>query len=242
MAFQPIQLKVSKIVQETPDVKTYRLALEHPLPSAFLPGQFIVLHFEIFDKAKGRLRKKNRAFSISSSPDSRDYWEVTVRKTGFVSSYMDETLKVGDRVIVKSLGGEFYFQEAGAKELVLLAGGTGIAPLMSMIRYVIDRHLPTKLTLIYSCRSLEDIIFREELERISVTQPNIQCVFTMTRSVDDSWRGHRGRISRELLEEYISNFKALFYLCGPDAMVQSGLSHLKEMGVNEDRIRLEKWG
>ena len=241
MGFQPVQLRVSGIVQEAPDVKTFRLGSDSDLPFEFLSGQFIVLFFEIFDEAKGRIRRKSRAFSISSSPIHKDYIEVTVRKTGFVSSFMHEVLKVGDQVTVKSLSGDFNFQEGLADELVLLAGGTGIAPLMSMIRYIIDRRLAIPVTLIYSSRTPEDIIFREELEVISSRHPNLRCVNTITRPEGTAWEGPTGRINRSLLGPDTLNRQALFYLCGPQAMIEAGVELLKEVGVDQSRIRLEKW-
>ena len=241
MVFQPVQLRISGIVQETPDVKTFRLQSDSGLPFDFLPGQFIVLTFEIFDEAKGRLRRKNRAFSISSSPTHKDGLEITVRKTGFVSSFMHQVLVVGDPVTVKSRSGEFYFQESMADELFLLAGGTGVAPFMSMIRYIMDRNLPVHVTLVYSSRTPADIIFHSELETLSSRHSNLRCVYTITRPAGVLWEGPTGRISRALLEQHIPHRQALYYLCGPEAMIEAGVGFLKELGIEERWIRLEKW-
>lgn len=241
MGFEPIQLRVSRIVQETADVKTFRLEADSPLPFDFLAGQFIVLHFEIYDEAKGKVRRKNRAFSISSSPLEKKFLEITVRKTGFVSSFMHDALKVGDWVTVRSLGGKFIFQDGLADELVLIAGGTGVAPFRSMIRYILQKNLPVKVTLIYSSRTPSDILFREEFDALSAAHPDLRCVHTITRPRGESWRGNTGRISVGLLRRHVSNLAALFYLCGPTPMIEEGVRLLKEMGVEEGRIRLEKW-
>lgn len=239
--FQPIPLKVSKIIQETHDVKTFRMESGSALPFVVLPGQFIVLSFEIFDQLKGRFRRKNRAFSVSSSPLERMHLEVTVKKTGLVSTYLHESIKEGDLLAIKNRSGEFYFREDLADELVLIAGGTGIAPLMSMIRYIDERGLPVKITLIYSNKTPSDIVFYKELQDLVFRHSHINCVYTITRPEGYAWQGPTGRISQVLLKQNISNLKALFYICGPAAMIQSSVELLKGLGVDPSRIRVEKW-
>jgi ferredoxin-NADP reductase len=239
--FQPIQLRVSKIIQETHDVKTFRLETGSSLPFDFFPGQFIVLSFEFFDPSKGRTVRKNRAFSISSSPTEKNYLEITVKKTGRVSTYLHESVQEGDLLTVKNRAGEFYFQEGMAQELVLIAGGTGIAPLMSVVRYVAQRKLPVKMTLIYSNRTPADIIFQKELQNLESTNPLFRCVYTMTRSEGYSWRGLTGRIDQELLKRTIIDKQALFYICGPKAMIQATVGGLKNIGVEASQIKIEKW-
>jgi len=257
-AFQPIQLKVSKIIQETQDVKIFQLeratGLASPphtppkkddsgssMPFEFYPGQFLVLSFEIFDPAKDRLRRKNRAFSISSSPTEKSYVEITVKKTGLVSTYMHGCIKEGDLLLIKNRSGEFHFREGLADELVLIAGGTGIAPLMSMIRYVTERKLTVKMTLLFSNKTPADIVFYKELRDMESRNPLLRCVFTITRPEGYSWQGPTGRISQELIERCVPNRQALFYICGPTPMIQSCVLLLKAVGVDPSRIRLEKW-
>jgi len=257
-AFQLIQLKVSKIIQETHDVKIFQLeratglaTAPHGLPQKddsgssipfeFYPGQFLVLSFEIFDPAKGRMRRKNRAFSISSSPTEKSYVEITVKKTGLVSTYMHESIKEGDLLLIKNRSGEFYFREGLADEVVLIAGGTGIAPLMSMIRYITERKLPVKMTLLFSNKTPADIVFYKELRDMESHNPLLRCVFTITRPEGYSWQGPTGRISQELIERCVPNRQALFYICGPTPMIQSCVLLLKAVGVDPSRIRLEKW-
>ena len=222
-------------------MKTFRLESGSLLPFEFFPGQFIVLCFYFFEPSKGRTVRKNRAFSISSSPTERNYLEITVKKTGRVSTYMHEVVKEGDLFTIKNRSGEFYFQEGMAKELVLIAGGTGIAPLMSMIRYITQRKLPVKITLIYSNKTPEDIIFQKELQSLESRNVQLRCVHTLTRPEGYAWQGPTGRISQELLEQNISNKQALFYICGPKAMIQSCVELLKGLGIDSSRIKLEKW-
>ncbi|MCI0528691.1 MAG: ferredoxin reductase [Nitrospira sp.] len=239
--FQLVQLRVSKIIQETHDVKTFRLGTTSQIPFEFLPGQFIVLAFEIFDPTKGRSVHKNRAFSISSSPTEKNYLEITVKKTGRISTYLHEVVKEEDLLTIKNRSGEFYFQEGLCDELVLIAGGTGIAPLMSMIRYVTQRKLPVKITLLYSNKIPEDIIFYKEIQDLESRHSNFRCIHTITRPEGDNWKGPTGRINQELLEQSISNKQALFYICGPKAMIQTVAELLKGLKVDHSRIKIEKW-
>ncbi len=222
-------------------MKTFRLGADSQMPFEFLPGQFIVLAFEIFDQTKGRTVRKNRAFSISSSPMEKNYLEITVKKTGRISTYMHEVVKEEDLLTIKNRSGEFYFQEGLSNELVLIAGGTGIAPLMSMIQYITQRKLPVKITLLYSNKAPEDIIFYKGIQDLESSHSNFRCVHTITRPEGYGWRGPTGRINQELLEQNVSNKQALFYICGPKAMIQATMEHLKGLGVHPSRIKIEKW-
>jgi ferredoxin-NADP reductase len=222
-------------------VKTFRLGVDSQVPFEFLPGQFIILAFEIFDRAKGRSVRKNRAFSISSSPMEKNYLEITVKKTGRISTYMHEVVKEKDLLTIKNRSGEFYFQEGFSDELVLIAGGTGIAPLMSMVRNISQRKLPVKITLLYSNKTPGDIIFYKEIQALESSHSNFRCIHTITRPEGYNWRGPTGRINQELLEQNVSNKQALFYICGPKAMIQATAEFLKGLGVHPSRIKIEKW-
>ncbi len=222
-------------------MKIFRLGMGSQVSFEFLPGQFIVLAFEIFDQTKGRSVRKNRAFSISSSPAEKNYLEITVKKTGRISTYLHEVVKEGDLLTIKNRSGEFYFQEGFSDELVLIAGGTGIAPLMSMIRYIIQRKLPVKITLLYSNKTSGDIIFYKEIQDLEFRNSDFRCVHTITRPEGYDWKGSTGRINQELLEQNVSNKQALFYICGPKAMIQATAELLKGLGVHPSRIKIEKW-
>ncbi len=222
-------------------MKTFRLGADSQIPFEFLPGQFIVLTFEIFDQTKGRSVRKNRAFSISSSPMEKNYLEITVKKTGRISTYLHEVVKEKDLLTIKNRSGEFYFQDNLSDELVLIAGGTGIAPLMGMIRYITQRKLPVKTTLLYSNKTPVDILFYKEIQDLESSHSSFRCVHTITRPEGYDWRGPTGRISREMLEQTVSNKQALFYICGPKAMIQATVESLKGLGVHSSRIKIEKW-
>ncbi len=199
--FSPLELKVQRIIRETRDVKTFRLSGEGPIPFDFFPGQFLILSFRLYDPSKGREVNKNRAFSVSSSPTDRDYLEVTVKKTGRVTRHMHETLGEGDTVRVKNRAGEFYYREGMGERLVLIAGGTGVAPLMSMIRYIGARRLPVGLILLYSNRTPEEFAFSRELEEQERQIPGFRCLHTVTRPEGHAWNGRIGRIGQPMLEE-----------------------------------------
>lgn len=221
-------LKIIKIIQETPDTKTLRLEIED---FRFLPGQFIMLESNI----KGRTEK--RAYSISSSPSQKNYIEITVKKVknGLVSAYIHK-LNEGNYVEIKGPYGHFIFNE-NKKNHIFIAAGCGIAPLMSMIRYILDKKFDMNIVLIYSEKSYKYIIYRKELENLQKNK-NFRYIFTLTR--DELWKGHKGRITQDLIRNNIKN-DPLFYISGPIKMVDAVNEMLKNLNIKKEKIKIEKY-
>jgi ferredoxin-NADP reductase len=241
-----LQLPVTRIALETPDTKTYRLDLGAHKPFPFLPGQFIILTAELWNPKRNRAAPVNRAFSISSSPTDWDYLEVTAKRyqDGRISAWLHDTVKVGDQVTVKGPAGKFVFNEGETDELVLIAGGIGVAPFRSMIRYIIGKKLPVRVHLLYTARTPQDFAYKTELDGIIQNHPNVTCLYSITRPSSDpqmDWSGRIGRVDEPLLRQHLKNPKALFYLCGPDVMIGELARLLKTIGVEEARIRFERW-
>jgi len=157
------QLKVVQIVRETPTVKTFRLADPGTdrMPFDFLPGQF--LQVEVAPEAEKTAR---RSYTIASSPTQRAYVELTVKREeqGAVSKYLHDKLAVGDLLKVTGPFGEFTFTGTDAESIVLIAGGVGITPMMSVLRYLTDIAWPGQIFFLYGARSTEEFVFRDELD------------------------------------------------------------------------------
>ena len=161
MEIKEFDLKISEIIEETYDTKTYRINLEGNELN-FEPGQFVSL---ILDFSKdGKTEKVGRSYSISSSPLKKEYIDLTIKKTnkGGVADYILDNLKVGDEIKIKGPYGVFIFKDE-IKKVVFIASGSGISSLMCMIRYNVDKKLDTKITLLLSNKTPEDIIFRKDL-------------------------------------------------------------------------------
>lgn len=237
-----MQLPVSKITVETPDTKTFRLDLGPHKPFFFLPGQFIIVTAELWNPRRNRTAPVNRAFSISSSPLEKDYLEITAKKyqDGRMTPWFHDSVQVGQVLSVKGPDGKFVFREGETDELVLIAGGIGIAPYRSIIRYILTQRLPVGIRLIYSARTPKDFAYKAEFDDKTAKHPNFQCLYTVTRE-QKGWTGRVGRVDEAFLQGYLGNPKALFYLCGPDRMIRDLTETLKKMGVAGQAIRSERW-
>lgn len=219
---------IEKVVQETHNTRTLRLRLERSMD--FKAGQFIMTSVAVDGKLE------NRAFSISSSPTHKDWVEITVKvyPPGKVSPRLYD-MKAGEKLKIKGPYGKFIFQDAN--DIVLIGGGSGIAPLMAMIRYCKDRGLRPNITLIYGFRTQQDIIFEQELREAQW----LRCIFTVEKPESD-WTGPVGRVSVELIKKSVDNLStAVFYICGPPAMSEVVERGLKEFGVPKEHIKTDKW-
>ncbi len=230
-------LKIVKVVQETPDTKTIRINLNKP--ASFIPGQFVMLGLNLDENGEKKLIK--RAYSIASSPVSKNYIELTfnIYPKGQLSPHLYR-LKKGDEVYVEGPYGKFNFKEE-TKEAVFLAAGAGVTPLMSMIRYVADKKLNIKCTLLYSVKKPENIIYKKELERLEKNKA-AKIFVTVTRPEGTGWKGRTGRINSDMIKELVPSLNnSIFYTCGSPEMVEDMIKILHGLGVDKDRINREQW-
>ena len=235
------QMLVTRILQETPDVKTFRLMnpLGGVLPFTYLPGQYITVSVII----GGSLVK--RSYTIASSPTQRDYIELTVKhsKGGQVSGHLHSTIQEGDLLGLSGPAGTFVFTGRECKCILLIAGGVGITPLMSVLRYLLDRSWSGEIFLIYGCRSPEDIIFREELEYLRQRNKNLRVVITILQGGEKGWVGPTGNITKQLIMESVPDLAERYvHICGPVPMMEAVKRSLAELGVPTTRIVTEAFG
>jgi len=230
-------LKIVKVIQETPDTKTIRVALDKPVD--FIPGQFVMLGLNLDVGGEKKLVK--RAYSIASSPTKKDCIEFTfnIYPQGQLSPHL-YNLKVGGDVYLDGPYGKFIFKEEETKDAVFLGAGAGLTPLMSMIRYIVDKKLQTKPTLLYSVKTPENIIYYKELLQLEKIK-KLNLVLTMTRPDGTGWTGLRGRIDAEKIKGLGPLDNSIFYICGPPEMVGGTVSILESLGVAKDRVNREQW-
>ena len=231
-------MKITDIKVEAPDVKTYRLEYEGEQID-FLPGQFFMMGME------GETLLKNfRSYSLSSSPTAGNFIEFTCNKVGYLTTKLD-VLKGGETLQAKGPYGVFTFRDTIKEDVVFIAGGTGIAPFRAMIHYILDKKLPNKMTVLYSVKTPDMIIYHRELEQLQNKLPKqFTYAVTVTRPVEEQpWQGPVGRISQEFIENYVKQpEKKLFFLCGSEAFVNSVIDILKTLKVPPASIRNERWG
>lgn len=230
------KLKIIKIIDEAPDVKTFRLETPNGNNITFLPGQFFMVRFENNPMFQ-------RAYSIASSPEQKNYLDITMNLIAEFTQKLWES-KTGDFLIFKGPYGKFYFNEEMKNNLVLIGGGLGITPLMSIISYCTDKKLANRMKLLYSVRTPLDIIYHEKIKEQKSKNPNFDYKITITRPKEEhNWKEKTGRITMELLKNSIGDAKSsLYFLCGPLDFVKSIISMLESLGVKRDQIKTDIWG
>ena len=212
------ELEVVRIFDETPDVKTFRLAAVGggPLPFDYVAGQYLNLALTIDGK------RVNRSYTIASSPTRAGYCEISVKRApdGHASRHLHQALRRGSILKVGAPAGRFVFAHDQAARCVLIAGGVGITPMMSTVRSLTDRCWPGEIYLVFSVRALPDIVFRAELDYLQARFPNLHVRVTLTGDPDSAWDGARGQISRAMLEDFVPGLtRGPILLCGPEPMM-----------------------
>lgn len=236
------QLRVASVLTETPSVKTIRLqpaSGESHLPFTFLPGQFLNVSFSI-----GGARM-NRSYTISSSPTQCGYVDLTVKREprGAVSRHIDDLLKVGAEIETGGPVGKSVFTGMEADSIVLISGGVGITPMMSITRFLTERAWPGDIFFVYACRSPVDFIFAAELSKLEHVNPKLHLAVLMERSEGTSWQGLRGRLTRELLAQIVPGIASRrVHLCGPPVMMDAVKAILTELKVPPDQVKTESFG
>src|SRR5215217_2658566 len=223
---------------ETPRVMTLRLASD--AWPGHLPGQHVDVRLTAEDGYQAQ-----RSYSIASTPVA-GHLDLTVEAIadGEVSPYLSEELRPGDRLELRGpIGGYFTWTEANGGPLLLVGGGSGVAPLMSMLRYRAAIGNNIMATLLYSSRSWDEIIYREELERL-IADPAVRVIHTLTRSHPDGWNGYTRRIDAEMLEDAAGKTEPgrLAYVCGPTQFVENVASDLVALGYPPTRVKTERFG
>jgi len=188
-----------------------------------------------------------RSYSIASAPEDGDQVALTVERIedGEVSPYLDDELAEGDQLELRGpIGGYFVWSTDMGGPLLLVAGGSGICPLMAMLRHRAARqsHVPTRL--LYSSRSLDDVIYRKELDSLAGRADGLEVFHTLTRSQPAGWSGYSRRIDRDMLAEvaFAPAQDPLCMVCGPTPLVEAVATTLVELGHAPERVKTERFG
>jgi ferredoxin-NADP reductase len=218
---------VTAIKTETPRVKSFRLEL--PMWMAHLPGQ----HYDVRLTAPDGYTAQ-RSYSVASSPLDRGAIELTIDclADGEVSPYFHDVVVEGDKVEVR---GPFasYFVWRGEAPVLLIGGGSGVVPLMAILRHRRRTMPELPMRLVYSVRDAEDVIYADELTE--------DALLTFTREPPPAWGGHTGRIDAELIGT-AAETAATAFVCGSNGFVESATRLALEAGIDASRIRTERFG
>jgi ferredoxin-NADP reductase len=238
MAKEIIEMPVETVTTELPDTKTIRLQWPAGHSPEFKTGQFITI---FWPDAPGY----KRAYSLSSCALDRGFYEITVKREGKMGTRLVDWTKPGDKLHVLPPAGKFLPVLEPDKHLICIAGGSGVTPFRAFVREATQRSLATKLTVLYSVRTTNDIIFQREFLDYAAQNPNFTFLVTCTRLVpEDAWTGHRGRITADWVREHVHDLaNTVFYACGPNPLVDfaEGIV-LRELKVPKEQMKTEKWG
>ncbi len=229
--------EIAEIIRETHDTKTYRLRLENNAKMEFKPGQFAVL---VIPPELGGGPQYSRAYSMASSP-TESLIDLTMNVVGSVTQKMD-SFETGTKVSLQGPFGRFVLDEEKQKDVVVIAGGTGIAPFRSMWRYIHDKKLPNKITVLVSYKTSKDVIYEKEL--VEIQKEGVRVFATITRDAEDShWKGNRGRITADTIKQQCGSLNGkTFFICGSNKMNDDMTQTLLGLGVPKAQIITEKWG
>lgn len=236
MAKQIVEMPISAVKMELPDTKTIRLQWPEGYDPDFKTGQFITVYWPDTPSYK-------RAYSLSSCALDRGHYEVTVKRDGKMGTRIVDWAKEGDVMVVIPPTGRFL--PVFEKHLICIAGGSGVTPFRGFVREATMRKLETPITVLYSVRTTNDIIFYDEFRELAQVNPNFNFYVTCTRlHPADPWTGRRGRIDAAWVKQHIHDASnSVFYACGPNELVESiEALVLKDLNVPKEQLRLEKWG
>jgi ferredoxin-NADP reductase len=226
-------------VDETPRVRS--LAFDVPDWPGHLPGQHIDVRLTAEDGYRAQ-----RSYSIATPPDgSRVTITVERLPDGEVSPYLTDVLVIGDQVELRGpIGGYFVWEPDRGGPLGLIAGGSGVVPLMAMLRARVAAGSSVPVRMLCSWRTAEDVIYADELAAIARDADGVSITHTLTRSAPEGWTGRRGRLDRDAIAElaWPPEDAPVTYLCGPTGFVEAVASVLVELGHAPDRILTERFG
>ncbi|HEU0236156.1 MAG TPA: ferredoxin reductase [Candidatus Limnocylindrales bacterium] len=235
---------VTAVRDETPSVRSLTLAL--PAWAGHRPGQHVDLRLTAEDGYS-----VERSYSIASEPERNGEIDITVERIpdGEVSPFLHEIVAPGDRLEVRGpIGGYFVWESTLDGPLFLVGGGSGVVPLMAMLRHRARSGSGATgravARLLFSCRGPDEAIYRTELDALAAADPDLEVAYTFTRVQPPGWTGYARRVDRAMLAEVLEPLgaEARTYICGPTALVEVAANALVGLGLAPDRVRTERFG
>ncbi|MEM5530543.1 hybrid-cluster NAD(P)-dependent oxidoreductase [Gammaproteobacteria bacterium AS21] len=229
-----------KVIGETADVKTFCFMASQPVMFFFKPGQFVTLELEIEDQ------QVMRSYTISSSPSVPYSFSITVKRMpdGVVSNWLHDNLADGDELAVHGPVGLFNCIDHPAEKVLMLSGGVGITPVMSMARWFFDTNAEVDMSFIHSARTPSDIIYHRELEYMCSRVSNFSLsVICARQDIGQVWSGYRGYLDINKLEMICGDYKQReIYCCGPESYMSAVKTMLEKSGYDMSRYHEESFG
>jgi len=233
---QILRYRIIFIEEQVPKVKIFRMEPVAGAIPIYKAGQFAFVH--ILDGKGSSLEK--RPYSIASPPSS-PYLEFCIKNTGGKMTSMLDKLIIGSVVGIDLPYGNFAYE--GQRRAALIGGGSGIAPLVGILRDIAARRIDGSFVLFYSAKRRDSIIYNKELERLSKTHPQIKAVVTLTQETPKDWIGECGRINESMIKKHLDGLSDFdWWVCGPLPLVKGMKECLVASGVDPKRMKVEGWG
>lgn len=233
------QIYKSKVVgleDLTYDIKRVRFELIEPNHIDFKPGQFVQIKVPGIEVV--------RAYSIASDSEDKNHLELMIRQVtkGAATTFVHKALMIGDKIDIDGPFGDFYLREDSKKDIICIAGGSGMAPIKSILYKLKQQGMPRKVKYFFGARTQNDLFLTEELMQLSKDYPNFEYIPALSHADDDKdWKGEKGWITdvvRNIAGD-LSNSEA--YLCGSPGMIDACIKVLKELNMSEDDILFDKF-
>lgn len=227
-----------RVIEETPDVKTFVFTSPTDRMFCFSAGQYVLVHLKIEGAAV------TRSYSVSSPPTRPLDLQITVKRTpgGLVSNWLHDNLGAGDEIEIEGPLGSFNLDDLPYEKPLFLSGGSGITPVMSMLRALTDRAADQDISFVHSARTPGDIVFRRELDALASRFPNVKVTCVCSQE-DPTWRGPTGRIDSQMLLTLVPDLhNRTIFACGPEEYMKAARACLDAIGVTPSRYHQESFG
>jgi ferredoxin-NADP reductase len=229
-----------QLITETPRVRT--IVFDVPGWGGHQAGQHVDVRLTAADGYQAQ-----RSYSIASPPEDGMRVALTIERLddGEVSSFLVDEVQTGDAIELRGpIGGYFTWDAKDGGPLMLIGGGSGVVPLMAMLRHRAAQHAPVPARLLYSARTIDDVIYHAELQRIAAADPAFMPTLTLTRQQPAGWTGLHRRVDSDMLEEVVwpATDAPRVFVCGPTPFVESVAGTLVQLGHAPQRIKTERFG
>ncbi|PKI17247.1 hybrid-cluster NAD(P)-dependent oxidoreductase [Colwellia sp. 12G3] len=238
---QTFQLVCQKIETETHDVKTFIFSI----PSSQTQGYFNYCagqHLNFTLDIAGEM--KNCCYTLSSSPATPDYVSITIKRIpqGTVSNYFHDDFKVGQSIVVQQVAGSFYLSESVPDKVLLISAGSGITPMLSMLRFMVAKNCSNQVIFVHSAKQEKDLIAQAEISKLARKHGDCQVMYTLTQSSSSHWLGFKGRLNEQMLHsiEQLSDYQT--FVCGPKSFRKTVQVLLCKLGLQQKNYHYESFG
>ena len=231
-----VPANIVHINQESPTVRSFLLDTGSD-GLKFSPGQWIDCYVEV----DGLWQVAG--YSLMSSPSNPSQVEIAVKLLGTnpVTQFLHNEVRIGDTLWIEGGQGDFHYDPRLTKNILLIGGGIGITPLMSIIRYASAVHEEIRMGLVYSAKSVSELLFKNELDELSRKTDKFRALYTVSQDVDPNWLGRTGRITDTMILDAITLSNPTCYISGPLPLVTHARMLLLQMGIQPDHIKYEEW-